>query len=341
MVTATGTDADVGDVLTYLWEQYDLAPSPMPPAANRGTGPNGLPAGTYDVDTDGVQRPLFRVFVPTTNRTRCYPSLPYTLNNANTPPLTFTGTSPTGAVCAPTETCVTGENLPSITRTMNFRVVVRDNRAAGGGIADNGMTVMVDGASGPFQVATPNTTTVTWQAATTQTVTWNVANTTNATVNAQNVNILLSTDGGNTFPTVLANNTPNDGTENITVPNNPTTQARIKIEAVGNIFFDISDTNFTMTAPTAAPADLGGRISTALGAPLRNATVLLIDLVDGTTQTTRTNTRGYCRFNEIPTGANYIIKPSRLAYTFSPQEQFVNHFEERSNLNFTAIGRGR
>ena len=48
--------------------------------------------------------------------------------------------------------------------------------------------------------------------------------------------------------------TPNDGSENITVPSIDTTQARIKIEAVGNIFFDISNANFTITGSTAAPS---------------------------------------------------------------------------------------
>jgi hypothetical protein len=68
-----------------------------------------------------------------------------------------------------------------------------------------------------------------------------------------NVKISLSTDGGNTFPTILLASTPNDGSQSVTIPNMPTTTARIKVEAVGNIFFDISDTDFTISAPTPTP----------------------------------------------------------------------------------------
>lgn len=247
-LTATGNDADAGDVanLLYSWEQYDLAPS--------ASGQLGTPANTYDVDTDGVLRPLFRVYSPVPSNSRTFPSLTFILNPANNnpagsnnPPLTYMGTHPTnapGAVCETGVTCVIGENLPSVTRTMNFRVSLRDRR---GGMIDAGTTVAVAGAAGPFRVTTQDTAT-TWAGNSTQTVTWDVAGTTANGINAANVKISLSTDGGQTFPTTILASTPNDGTEQITVPNNATTQARIKIEAVGNIFFDINNANFTITA---------------------------------------------------------------------------------------------
>jgi hypothetical protein len=110
--------------------------------------------------------------------------------------------------------------------------------------------ITVSGTSGPFTVTAPNTT-VSWAAGSTQNITWSVGSTILAPINCANVKITLSTDGGLTFPVVLAETTPNDGSHPIVVPNNVTASARIKIEAVGNIFFDISNTNFNITTTTA------------------------------------------------------------------------------------------
>ncbi len=259
-LTATASDADTADVpnLIYSWEEYDLAPS--------ASGEVGIPVNTYDVDTDGVLRPLFRVYSPVSSPSRTYPSLNFILNTANNnpagsnnPPLTYTGPHPTGAlgaVCEPSVTCATGENMPSLSRTMNFRVSVRDRR---GGMIDAATTVAVAGAAGPFVVTTQNSSPTPWAAGTTQTVTWDVAGTTANGINAANVKISLSTDGGQTFPFTLAASTPNTGTQVITVPNSATTTARIKVEAVGNIFFDINNADFAITAaPVKSRADFDG-----------------------------------------------------------------------------------
>ena len=216
-LTATGSDVN-GDTLSFSWEEYDLGAASPP-----------------DTDADGMARPIFRPYLPTAGGTRLFPSLTYILNNADVPPTTTGG-------------FLTGEILPSIARTMTFQVVARDNRAGGGGINTATSTLTVNGASGPFNVSAPNTAVV-WTTGSMQTVTWNVAGTSGAPVSCANVKISLSTDGGNTFPTVLNASTGNDGTEMITVPNLPSTTARVKVEALGNIFFDISDTNFIVNRP--------------------------------------------------------------------------------------------
>ncbi len=250
-LTATGSDGDAGDVqnLRYSWEEYDLAPS--------ASGALGTPANTYDVDTDGILRPLFRAYSPVSSPSRTFPSLPFILNPAtndpagsNNPGLTYTGTHPSGApgaVCEASVTCVTGEHLPSVARTMNFRVSVRDRR---GGIADAGTTVTVVNTAGPFQITSQNTAGQ-LAAGSAATVTWDVVGTDAAPISAANVKISLSIDGGQTFPTVLSASTANDGSEAVTVPSIATTTARLKVEAVGNIFFDINNANLEITGGAA------------------------------------------------------------------------------------------
>jgi hypothetical protein len=238
-LTATGSDAN-GDALTFCWEEYDLGPSSPP-----------------DNDVDGFARPIFRSYNPTSSLARTFPSMAYILGNANNPPSSFSCPNGPGS-------CTTGEALPSITRTMSFQVTARDNRAAGGGVNTDTVVINVTAASGPFVITQPDSA-VSWDGGTSQTVTWDVANTTAGPVNCANVKISLSTDGGDTFPIVIAASTPNDGTQTITVPSAATTQGRIKVEAVGNIFFDISNANFTINAPCGFSATPSSQLFPAAG----------------------------------------------------------------------------
>ena len=147
-------------------------------------------------------------------------------------------------------TTVIGEVLPNATRSMTYRLTARDNRMGGGGVNSSSITFNVTTAAGPFQVIAPNTA-VSWTGNSTQSITWNVANTTAAPVSCLNVAIGLSTDGGLTYPTVLAASTPNDGTETVTIPNINTTTARVKVSCTSNVFFDISNVDFSIV-PSAA-----------------------------------------------------------------------------------------
>lgn len=231
VLTGTGSDANAGDVLTYTWEQYD----------NYASGSATVPSATA---TSG---PQFRSVAYSTNPSRTFPNLASVLGGTN-------GNK--------------WEVLPSVARTLNFRFTVRDNHSGGGNNNSDDVQVIVSGTAGPFAVTAPNTA-VTWAPGSSQTITWSVNSTNAAPVSCAHVKISLSTDGGNSFPIVLLASTPNDGTEVITVPNNVTTQARVKIEAVGNIFFDISNTNFTIsgTPPTCTvPAGLTASSVTATGA---------------------------------------------------------------------------
>ena len=313
-LTAAATDPN-GDTVTYDWEEFD-----------RAAGTAAVP----NTDSDNVAKAIFRPYLPTTNPSRTFPSLQYILNNAIVPPATFD--CGRGA-----NQCLTGELLPAIARTMAFQVVARDNRANGGGINTATASVVVSAAAGPFVVTVPNTN-VSWGEGSTQTVTWNVANTTAAPISAANVNIKLSTDGGLTFPTTLAANTPNDGTESVTIPSSfapaATTTARIKVEAAGNIFFDISDVDFNISAPTAANSSVSGRVLTANGAGIARALVSMTDQ-QGKIVTAMTNSFGFYRFGNVPSGLTYVFSVSDKRYKFNTS--VLSLTDNVGDYNFTAL----
>jgi subtilisin-like proprotein convertase family protein len=217
----TGSGNDVnGDAVTYLWEEYDLGPQGSP------NSPSG-------------NAPIFRDFVPVSSPSRTFPKLADILSN----------------------TQVLGEILPSYSRSLQFRLTARDNRANGGGVTHNDTLVVLSVVNTvtPFSVTAPNTA-ITWTVGSGATVTWNVSSTNVGPISCANVKISLSSDGGNTFPIILNASTANDGTESIVVPAIVTSLARVKVEAIGNIFFDISNVNFTiqnasgaLTAITTSP----------------------------------------------------------------------------------------
>jgi reprolysin-like metallo-peptidase family M12B/S-layer family protein len=182
--------------------------------------------------TDGGGRPLFRSFTPVADPSRTFPKLSDILNN----------------------TMTIGETLPTTPRTLTFRVTARDNRASAGGVNSDSTSLSVSAAAGPFSVSQPNSA-LSWPSGSLQTVTWAVANTNISPVNTPTVRILLSTDAGLSFPVLVAASTPNDGSHPFFVPNLPTSSARIKVEAVSNIFFDISNSNFTITQSCPASLD--------------------------------------------------------------------------------------
>ena len=207
VLNGTGTDANSGDVLTYCWEQFD-----------ENNAATTYPSTTA---TSGV---AFRSYSPTTDTKRYFPRL---------------ATIKTGS------TSWQWEAVPNVARTLNFRMTVRDNKAGGAANNSDDMVVTVNGTAGPFIVNSPNSN-VTWAAGSTQNVTWNVAGTTGNGVNAANVDIFLSTDGGDTYPITLATNVPNDGSQSVVVPNNQGSQNRIMVKGSNHIFFDISNSNFTI-----------------------------------------------------------------------------------------------
>lgn len=219
-LSAVATDAD-GDILTYNWEQYDLGSATALTEGDIGNGP------------------IFRSYNATLSPIRIFPSMSAVLE---------------GGVTLPK-----GEAWPNSNRNLNFRLTVRDNHDVPGtpqfGRTESAnITLAVTTSAGPFVVTSPNTAT-TWDRADPQTVTWNVANTDAAPVSCANVRLDLSVDGGASWPFELAASTANNGSASVMVPAPApnTTQARVRASCVGNVFFDVSNANFTIVGVEAAP----------------------------------------------------------------------------------------
>ena len=172
---------------------------------------------------DGVQ-PIFRSWPSTTSSIRTFPRLSDLL---------------VGVTAA-------GEILPITNRTMAFQVTARDNRAGGGREGNDSMTVTSTTTAGPFEVLIPNGGE---SLSGEQLIEWDPAGTAAAPVSAATVDLLLSTDGGLSFPHTLASSVANDGAHELILPAIESETARVKIKATGNVFFDVSDADFSILAP--------------------------------------------------------------------------------------------
>ena len=208
--TLSGTGNDNVGTVSYNWEQVD---------------PGTVAGQPSPTDTNG---PMFRSRPSLPNSDRTFPPLNAILNDHLTPEW---------------------EVMPSIARDMDFSLTVRDNQSPNGGQTNRDDMRVTLANTGPFRVTAPDITNASFPSGSATTITWDVAGTTANGINTSNVNILLSTDGGQTFSTTLASNTNNDGTESVTFPSVNEPFCRIKIEAVGNIYFAISK-SFSIGATT-------------------------------------------------------------------------------------------
>ncbi|WP_124980039.1 zinc-dependent metalloprotease family protein [Nonlabens xiamenensis] len=209
-LVGASTDVDGTVGHTYTWEQFDL-------------GPSGIPTET------SASGPLVRSFEGSDDPIRYIPRLPdIVLNGGNS---------------------TTWEKLASISRPMTFALTVRDNDSRGGQTAVDFVNIITTDNAGPFVVTSQNTTGITWLPNTTETITWDVAGTNANGVNENSVDILLSTDAGETFDTILASNVPNNGSATITVPGGIVAPfCRLMVVGATNPFFNINSTDFSVNA---------------------------------------------------------------------------------------------
>jgi hypothetical protein len=212
VLSGSATDVD-GDKLFYSWEQTDL--------------------GTAGANWNSGSRPYFRSYVPDTIAptdtvySRFFPRKSVIVNG------NYTGTI--------------GEYLPQTAQTLNFRLTARDNKMGGGGVCYALNTVTIDEV-GPLMITYPDANGIVWPISTSQTITWDVNATNLAPVSCDSVQISISYDSGNTFSVIIAA-TANDGAETITAPtlSASISTCRIRVSSIGNIFYDVSNRNFTIS----------------------------------------------------------------------------------------------
>lgn len=207
ILTGSATDPD-GDALTYSWEESEVA----------------ITAGTWN----SGNKPYFRSYKPVISASRSFP-------NAT-------------VVATGNYTTTKGEFAPQTAQTLKFRLTARDNKMGGGGVCYAINNVTVSGTAGPFSLSYPSASGIFWGVGTQQTITWNINGTNVAPVSCDTVMLSISLDGGLTY-SVISNSTPNDGTELYTAPTLSATVStcRIKVVAKGNVFYDISNSNFTIS----------------------------------------------------------------------------------------------
>ena len=218
------------DIMKYQWDQMDA----------------GIATTASSYGNDNGSNALFRSYLATTSTTRTFPALA-TLLGTNVDPL-----------------AAKAETLPTENRTLNFRFTARDGN---GGVGEDDMQIIVDGNAGPFEIIQPNSNVV-LNPNLSQLVEWNTACTNTAPINCANVDIQLSTDGGQTFASVVGGTTLNDGSEPVTFPAGDSATARIKIACTDNIFFDISDVDFEINSASGGsltPSGIAPSCGTASG----------------------------------------------------------------------------
>jgi hypothetical protein len=258
-----------------------------------GVAANVTPEGTLQTPSPGLN-------IVGTDPTRVFPDMAQILaNNTNA----ATGSCPTAP---PQPTSGNASNVPAdlvecyseflptaayvgfagvnaAPASLNFRLTARDGKAAGGGVGNDDTQLVLASTAGPFLVTSQATNTTPLSSGSEQAVTWDVAGTNLPPVGTTDVKISLSTDGGLTWPHVLAETTANDGSETVTLPQVVTDKARIKIEAVGNVYFDVSAVDFPIkdtTAPVVTtPANITANAVGSGAVVAFSATA--VDAVDG------------------------------------------------------------
>lgn len=211
---ASATDAE-NDSVNYTWEQNDSTDEFSTISGDSGWGYN--PKGTLTRSVPGT--PAGR---------RYFPKLETVMSGTLTDKQGW-------------------ETVSYIPRTLNYAVTVRDLNAQRPMVSSSTTTVTV-GNDGPFKFNGLTTSSVLYNDAV-NTIYWDVANTNAAPYNTASVKIDYTTDNGTTWTNLIAA-TPNTGSYSAQMPGNLSGAVKLRVSAVGNVFYAVSPSITVGSAPT-------------------------------------------------------------------------------------------
>ncbi|PWW26743.1 MULTISPECIES: reprolysin-like metallopeptidase [unclassified Chryseobacterium] len=211
---ASATDAE-NDSVNYTWEQNDSTDEFSTISGDSGWGYN--PKGALTRSVPG-----------TANGRRYFPNFASVMNGILTDKQRW-------------------ETVSYIPRTLNYAVTVRDLNAQRPMVSSSTTTVTV-GNDGPFKFNGLTTSSVLYNDAV-NTIYWEVANTNAAPYNTASVKIDYTTDNGATWTNLVAA-TPNTGSYSAQMPGNVSGAVKLRVSAVGNIFYAVSPAVTVGSAPT-------------------------------------------------------------------------------------------
>jgi hypothetical protein len=145
----------------------------------------------------------------------------------------------------------------SPTTQARVKVIAYDAAANSGDDVSDADFTIADTESPTATVLAPNGGEV-WDVDSTYSINWTASD----NIGVSSVDILLSIDGGVTYPHTIATGEANDGVYPWQVDVSPTTQARVKVIAYddgGNQGEDASDDNFEISDPTSGVGDIPTR----------------------------------------------------------------------------------
>ncbi|UEQ74915.1 reprolysin-like metallopeptidase [Chryseobacterium arthrosphaerae] len=219
---ASATDAE-GDALNYTWEQNDSVDDYATISGDSGWGYN--PQGA-----------LTRSRFGTSSGRRYFPSLPLVMNGILT-----NKTDQANPVNPNWET------VSYIPRQLKYAITVRDANAQRPMVSSAEVNTTI-GNDGPFKFNGLTTSSILYKNAN-NVIQWEVANTNTAPYNSPNVKIDYTSDNGVTWTDLVAS-TPNTGSFTVQMPSTITTPIKLRVSAIGNVFYAVSPAITVADAPT-------------------------------------------------------------------------------------------